>query len=265
MFGVVPKVLWQENDPADEENRILLGLNCLLVEGPDYRLLVDTGVGDKEGDAFADMFALERERDLFDELRDAGVATDSVTHVVNTHLHFDHCGGNTRLDERGEARPAFSAARYIVQKGEWNDAVRPHERSRSSYLERNFLPIQEAGLLDLVEGETEILPGVTLLPTPGHTPHHQSLLIDMPGGRRLFYPADLVPTSSHLPLPWLMSYDLEPLVALESKRAIMARARKENWLWYFEHERDRPYGELEWVPTKKGEKPVFRPLPLSVE
>ncbi len=263
MFGVVPKVLWQQGDPADAENRILLGLNCLLVDGPGYRLLVDTGVGDKEGDAFADMFALEREQNLFDALAAVDVRPESVTHVVNTHLHFDHCGGNTRLDDDGQAVPAFPSARYVVQKGEWKDAVRPHERSRSSYLARNFLPIREAGLLDLVEGEVEIMPGVTLLPTPGHTPHHQSLLIDLAEGRRLFYPADLIPTSSHLPLPWIMSYDLEPLRTLESKRAVMARAREENWIWFFEHEREQPQGELEWVATKKGEKPVFRPLPLS--
>ncbi len=262
MFGVVPKVLWEKNDPADAENRILLGLNCLLVDGPGFRLLVDTGVGNKEGDAFADMFALERERDLFDELADAGVAPDSVTHVVNTHLHFDHCGGNTRLDAQGVAVPAFPAARHIVQRGEWEDALRPHERSRSSYLARNFLPIEEAGLLDLVEGQVEILPGITLLPTPGHTAHHQSLLLELPGGRRLFHAADLIPTSSHLALPWIMSYDLEPLRTLETKRAIMARARDEDWLWFFEHERARPFGELEWIPTKKGEKPVFRPLPM---
>ena len=265
MFGTVPKVLWAQGDPADAENRILLGRNRLLVEGADYRLLVDTGGGNKAGDAFADRFAREREGDLFDALAAAQVAAESVTQVVSTHRPFAHCGGNTRLDEAGNAIPSFPSARHIVQAGEWRDAVRPHERSRSSYLARNFLPIEEAGLLDLVEGETEILPGITLLPTPGHTAHHQSLLIDLPGGRKLFYPADLIPTSSHLPLPWIMSYDLEPLRTLETKRAVMARAREKNWLWFFEHEREQPYGELEWLPTKKGERPVFRPLPLSVE
>lgn len=263
MFGVVPRVLWERKDPADALNRILLGLNCLLVRDARFTLLVDTGVGEKEGDEFADQFALERERDLFDALAEAGVTPADVTHVVNTHLHFDHCGGNTRLDEGGEAVPSFPNARYLVQRGEWADAVAPHERSRASYLGRNFLPVHAAGQLDLVDGEAEILPGVTLLPTPGHTAHHQSLLLDLPHGRRLFYAADLVPTSSHLPLPWIMSYDLFPLDTLETKRRILARAREENWLWYFEHERERPYGELDWVRKQRGEQPVFRPLPLD--
>ena len=263
MFGVVPRVLWEQNDPADDQNRILLGLNCLLVEAPGVVLLVDTGVGDKEGDVFADQFALERERDLFDALADRGLAREDVTHVVNTHLHFDHCGGNTRLDAAGHAEPSFPNARYVVQRGEWLDATQPHERSRASYLARNFLPVQEAGLLDLVEGETELLPGITLLPTPGHTAHHQSLLLDLPGGRRLLYAADLIPTSSHLPLPWIMSYDLYPLDTLETKRAILERQREEDWLLYFEHERESPSGRLDWVPTKKGERPVFRPLSLA--
>ena len=265
MFGVVPKVLWEQGDPADEANRILLGLNCLLLRGQGTTVLVDSGVGDKEGDRFADQFALERDHDLFDALAELEVAPEDVTHVINTHLHFDHCGGNTRLDADGRATPSFPRARHVVQRREWDDAARPHERSRASYLARNFLPVEEAGLLDLVDGETEYLPGITLLPTPGHTPGHQSLLVDLPDGRRLFYAADLVPTSSHLPLPWIMSYDLEPLITLETKRAVMERAREEEWLWYFEHERERPFGELEWVATKKGEKPVFRPLPLEFE
>ncbi len=264
MFGVVPKVLWEKGDPADGDNRILLGLNCLLVRTDAFTLLIDSGVGDKEGDRFADQFALERENDLFDALAELSLAPEDVTHLVNTHLHFDHCGGNTRLDAQGQAAPSFPRARYAVQQREWADATRPHERSRASYLARNFAPIEEAGLLDRVDGEVEYLPGVTLLPTPGHTLGHQSLLIDLPDGRRLFYPADLIPTSSHLPLPWIMSYDLEPLRTLETKRSIMERAREEEWLWYFEHERENPFGELEWVPTKKGEKPVFRPRPLDI-
>lgn len=263
MFGVVPKVLWGRNDPADAQNRILLGLNCLLVQHEDYTLLVDTGVGDKEGDEFADQFALEREENLFDALASADLRPEDITHVVNTHLHFDHCGGNTRLDQGGEAVPSFPRARYAVQRGEWDEAVAPHERSRASYLGRNFLPLGNTGRLDLVAGEIEYLPGITLIPTPGHTAHHQSLLIDLGEGRRLFHAADLIPTSSHLPLPWIMSYDLYPLDTLATKRAILERAREEEWLWYFEHEREHPFGALDWVTTEKGERPVFRPLPID--
>ncbi|MBM4118133.1 MBL fold metallo-hydrolase [bacterium] len=263
MFGVVPRVLWERGDPADAENRILLGLNCLLVEGPGFRLLIDTGLGDKEDARFLAQFPLERTGDLFSGLAACGLSPADVTHVVNTHLHFDHCGGNTRLDAEGRALPSFPAARYFVQRGEWEDAVRPHALSRASYLARNFLPVAEAGLLERVDGEVEILPGVRLLPTPGHTPHHQSVLIDLPGGRRLFYPGDLIPTSSHLPLAWIMSYDLQPLVTLETKARLLARQRAEDWFVYFEHERAAPSGRLLWTENAKGERAAFQPLPLD--
>lgn len=263
MFGVVPRVLWEKSDPADAENRILLGLNCLLVRGAGFTLLIDTGLGDKEDARFLAHFPLERQGDLFSELAACGVAPEDVTHVVNTHLHFDHCGGNTRLDAAGRAEPSFPRARYFVQRGEWEDAIRPHALSRASYLARNFLPVAEAGLLERVDGEAEILPGVQLLPTPGHTPHHQSVLIDLPGGRRLFYPGDLIPTSSHLPLAWIMAYDLAPRVTLETKARLLARQRAEDWFVCFEHERAAPVGRLHWTENAKGERAAFQPLPLD--
>jgi glyoxylase-like metal-dependent hydrolase (beta-lactamase superfamily II) len=263
MFGVVPRVLWERQHAADELNRILLGLNCLLLQGAGFTALIDTGVGDKEDARFAERFGLMRQATLFDALAAAGLEPGDITHVINTHLHFDHCGGNTRRDESGQVRPSFPNARYIVQRGEWQDACQPHERSRASYFSRNFLPVQESGQLDLVEGEMEILPGIHLLPTPGHTAHHMSLLIDL-GPRRLFHPADLMPIHSHLPLPYIMSYDLYPMETLATKRRILARLREENWLIYFPHEAGADHcGEVAWVPTKKGEQPVFRPLPLA--
>ncbi len=262
MFGVVPRVVWETSDPPDDRNRILLGLNCLLIQGEDSLTLVDTGVGDKEGDTFADRFALIRQENLFDALAALGLAPSDVTHVINTHLHFDHCGGNTRLDESGEAVPSFANAKYYVQRGEWEDAIKPNERTRASYLQRNFRPLQESGQLELVDGEAEILPGIRVLPTPGHTPHHQSLLVET-GGAKVFYPADLIPTSSHLPLPFIMSYDLEPVRTLETKRQLLERQREEGWLLYFEHERETPFGKVNWTQTKKGERPVFEPLPMK--
>ncbi len=263
MFGVVPRVLWEQREPADGENRILLGLNCLLVRGADFTLLIDSGLGDKEDARFLAQFPIERETDLFGALAACGVAPEQVTHVVNTHLHFDHCGGNTRLDAAGRARPSFPRARYFVQRGEWEDAIQPHALSRASYLARNFLPVAEAGQLELIEGEVEILPGVTLLPTPGHTAHHQSLLIDLPGGRRLFYAGDLIPTSSHLPPAWIMSYDLFPLMTLDTKERLLARQREEDWFVYFEHEREKPSGRLDWTEGPRGERALFTPLPLD--
>jgi glyoxylase-like metal-dependent hydrolase (beta-lactamase superfamily II) len=255
-------VLWERANPPDASNRILLGMNCLLIEGPGCRILVDTGVGDKEDDVFADMFALERTATLMDELAARGLKPEDITHVVNTHLHFDHCGGNTRLDAGGLAVPAYPRARYIVQRSEWEDALAPDPRSRASYLERNFAPVAEAGQLDLVEGEVEIAPGVRLLPSPGHTRGHQSVLVQTQAGA-VFYAADLIPTSSHLPLPWLMSYDLYPIQTVETKRRFLERQREEGWLLFFEHEPERPYGRLVWQPAKQGERPVFEPLPLD--
>lgn len=262
MFGVVPKVLWEKSNPADERNRIRLGLHCLLIRGKDFLALVDTGVGDKGDESFADVYGLEESGVLRRALAAKGVAPEDVSHVINTHLHFDHCGGNTRL-EGGEAVPAFPKARYVVQRGEWEEACDPGARSRASYLKPDFLPLEAAGRLDLVEGEVEILPGVRLIPTPGHTRHHQSLLIDSDRGP-VFHSGDLIPTSSHIRLPWIMSYDLYPVETLETKRRLLCRAREEGWKLYLQHEPgDSPYGELEWAPGRRGEKPVFRPLPLA--
>jgi len=262
MFGVVPRVLWEKSNPPDESNRITLGLNCLLVEGEGYRALIDTGVGSKGDERFASMYGLEESGGLPGALASMGLSVDDITHVINTHLHFDHCGGNTRRGEGGKPEPTFPRARYVVQKKEWELATDASERSQASYLLENYLPVKEAGQLDLVEGETEILPGLRLLPTPGHTLGHQSVLVEAEDGP-VFYAADLIPTSSHLPLPWIMAYDLHPVDTLETKRRILDRARDEQWRFYFEHEPGgRPFGDLEWVPTKKGEKPIFRPLPL---
>ncbi len=263
MFGVIPKVLWERKNPADARNRIELGLHCMLIEGEGIRAIVDTGVGEKGGEEFADIYGLEASGQLRRTLAHRGIRPEDISHVINTHLHFDHCGGNTTLNNKGEAVPAFPSARYIAQKGEWEEALSPGDRSLASYMGHDFLPIEAAGQLDLVEGEVEVLPGITLIPTPGHTRHHQSILVETDEGP-VFHPGDLIPTSSHLSLPWVMSYDLHPVETVETKRVILARARKEGWKFYFQHEPgEHPYGEMEWVATKKGEKPVFRPLPFS--
>jgi len=263
MFGVVPKVLWNRSNPADERNRIRLGLHCLLIEGEGFLALVDTGVGDKGDEAFADIYGLEESGALVRALKAKGREPEEITHVINTHLHFDHCGGDTCLDERGEIRPTFPKAKYLIQRGEWREAASPGERSQASYLAGDFMPLKEAGQVELVEGETEVLPGLRLIPTPGHTRHHQSVLVETASGP-VFHPGDLIPTSSHLPLPWIMSYDLYPVETLETKRRMLDRAREEGWKLYFQHEPgDSPYGELEWVSTKKGERPHFRPLSLE--
>jgi glyoxylase-like metal-dependent hydrolase (beta-lactamase superfamily II) len=248
MFGVVPKPLWERRIPADARNRIALGMRTLLVEHEDGLILIDTGAGNKETEKFYDIYGIEnRGADgrtaLEDGLRAAGHAPDDVTLVINSHLHFDHAGGNTYHDADGQVRLSFPSARYVVQRGEFEYAMHTNERTSASYFAHNFLPVAQAGRLDLVEGEREVLPGVRVLPTPGHTPHHQGILLSS-GGEQAFYLADLVPTIAHLPLPWIMGYDVEPLVTLETKRAILARAVRDEWLAIFEHDATHPWGRI---------------------
>jgi glyoxylase-like metal-dependent hydrolase (beta-lactamase superfamily II) len=247
MFGVVPKALWERRIPADERNRIPLGLRCLLVETPDALVLIDTGVGNKESEKFLGIYGIENAGSptrLEDGLREAGFSPEDVDIVIDTHLHFDHAGGNTFRDPEGEVRLTFPRARYVVQRGEWEYAHWNNERVRASYLPDNFDPVERAGRFDFVEGEREIIPGIRVFPTPGHTPHHQSVLISSEGETACFL-ADLIPTAAHLPLPWIMGYDIEPLVTLESKRGVLERARREEWLLVFEHDPVVAWGRLD--------------------
>src|SRR5690606_33883677 len=247
MFGVVPKPLWERRIPADERNRIPLAMRCLLVETADALVLIDTGVGNKETEKFRTIYGIENAGSptrLEDAIRAAGRAPEDVELVVNTHLHFDHAGGNRYLDAEGMVRLAFPRAKYVVQRGELEFARSRNERIRASYLPHNFEPVVEAGRFELVEGERELLPGVRVVPTPGHTPHHQSVMLESDGERACFL-ADIVPTSAHLPLPWIMAYDLEPLVTLETKRQLLERAKREGWLLVFEHDPVVAWGRLE--------------------
>lgn len=257
MFGVVPKPLWQKRIPPDERNRIPLALRCLLVEAPEALVLVDSGIGNKEDERFTDLYGVSNAGDptrLEDAIRAAGFFPSDVDIVLDTHLHFDHAGGNTRRDPDGAVLPSFPRARYVVQKGELDFAHSGNERVRASYLAHNFDPVTQAGLWDLVEGATVVTRGVRVLPTPGHTPHHQSVLIESEGRTACFL-ADVCPTSAHLPLPWIMGYDLEPLVTLESKRELWARAREEDWLLVFEHDPEVPWGRLD----PEEARPTLRP------
>jgi glyoxylase-like metal-dependent hydrolase (beta-lactamase superfamily II) len=249
MFGVVPKPLWQRRAPADDRNRIQLGMRCLLVEHDGGLLLVDTGLGNKEDAKFHDIYAVdnaggEARTWLEDGLRTLGHRPEDVALVVNTHLHFDHAGGNTTVGADGRVEAAFPRARYVVQAGEYHFATHPNERTAGSYFARNYVPLHEAGRLDLVDGEREIVPGVRVLRTPGHVPHHQSVLLESDGERALFL-GDVVPTSAHLPLPWIMGYDVEPLVTLESKRRVLREALDERWLLVFEHDPEVLWGHVE--------------------
>lgn len=248
MFGVVPKALWQKRIVPDERNRIQLGMRCLLIEHEIGPILIDTGAGNKESAKFHDIYGVENKGErgptaLEDGLLEAGVQPEQVKLVINSHLHFDHAGGNTVMETDGRIRPAFVNARYVVQAGEYHFATHTNERTAGSYFAHNFVPLVEAGRFDFVEGEREIVRGIRALHTPGHTPWHQSLLLESDGERAL-YLADLIPTTSHVPLPWIMGYDVEPLVTLETKRRILARAGSEEWLLVFEHDATTAWAKL---------------------
>jgi len=253
MFGVVPKPLWERRITPDARNRIQLGMRCLLIEHETGPILIDTGAGNKEDAKFYDIYGVENAGTpgptcLEDGLRAIGVKPEDVTLVINSHLHFDHAGGNTTRDADGSIRPTFPNARYVVQEGEYRYATHTNERTAGSYFNHNFVPLHDAGQFDLVTGEKEIAVGIRVIPTPGHTPHHQSILIES-GGERALFIADLAPTTAHLPLAWIMGYDVEPLVTLETKRRVLTQAAAENWLLVFEHD-----AKIAWSPIVRDGK-----------
>lgn len=242
MYGVVPRSLWEKNDPPDEKNRVTLGLNIALVETGGKRVLVDTGLGDKWSEKERAIYRIDRSTTLLESLRALGLGPDDIDVVINTHLHFDHAGGNTR-EKDGKVVPTFPKARYVVQMGEWEDATHPHERSRASYLEPNFVPIAEARQLETVQGQAEVAPGVHVVPVGGHTAYHQMVIVE--GGRQaLVIPTDLVPTAGHLPLAYIMGYDLFPVGTLEAKRRVLKDAAERGSLLLFYHDPKTPLGRI---------------------
>ncbi len=248
MFGVVPKVLWERRIAPDERNRIPLGMRCLLVEHPDGLVLIDTGVGNKEDAKFLDIYGIEAtvagHRSMLDAaIAAAGFKVTDVKTVINTHLHFDHAGGNTGRVEDGEILPAFPNAYYHVHAGELQYATHTNERTAASYFPSNWEPLQASGQLRLVESGVDIVPGIRMRHTPGHTPHHQSIVIDG-GGETAVFLGDVCPTAAHVPLPWIMGYDVEPLRTLESKRALWKEAEAGEWLVIFEHDASTAWGRV---------------------
>ncbi len=235
MFGVVPKPLWEKKTAPDAANRILLGLHPLLVRTAGRVIVVDTGIGRKEKGKFAEIFAVGGETDVVTSLAGFGLRPEDVDTVVCTHLHFDHAGGGTRLDEEGRAVPTFPKARHVLQRIELFDATHATARSRASYFPDNWEPIAAAGLLDLVEGESEIAPGVRTVLMKGHIRATQGIAVESQG-EGAFYPADMIPTSAHVPPPWVMGYDLYPLDTLAFKERLLPRLAGEGWVLFFEHD-----------------------------
>jgi glyoxylase-like metal-dependent hydrolase (beta-lactamase superfamily II) len=251
MFGVVPKPLWERRATADDRNRIRLGLRPLVVRG-EQTLIIDGGCGDKMDAKSADIYGLDLTPGLARSLADAGVAPGDIDIALASHLHFDHIGGFTVRDESGRLVPRFPRARYVARAGEWEDATHPHERNRASYLPENFVPLKEAGVLDLVDGDAEIMPGVRVVRSGGHTMHHQVVFIES-AGRTAVFTADMVPTTAHIDEPWIMGYDLYPMDTLAFKRAFIREAIEREYLIFFEHDPDIAAG---YIRERDGRKHV---------
>lgn len=255
MFGVVPKTLWVKVFPADELNRIRMGLNSILIKTDEDLLLVDTGVGSLISPKFHEYYAIERKPDLLDSLADLGFSPPDITHVINTHLHFDHCGGNTYKNDQGDIVPTFPNAEYVIQKREWDYAINPHSRDKTSYFRDNFVPLKEQGQLKLVDGDAEITRGVYVELMPGHTSFHQGVKVHSRQETLVFF-GDMVPTSAHLGLGYIASYDLFPVTTLETKTSYFEKAVKENWIIALDHDPVHYFGRIKKVKDKF----IFEPL-----
>ena len=248
MFGIVPKPLWTRRIAADDRNRVLLGLRPLLVRGA-KTLIIDAGIGGKMDAKSVDIYGIDRRRHLDASLSAAGLDSSGIEIALATHLHFDHVGGFTVADGT-RLRPAFAKARYIVRTAEWEDATHPHERNRASYLPENFLPLQDAGVLDLVADDGEIMPGVRVVRTGGHTMHHQVVMLESEGKTAVFT-ADMIPTVAHIEEPWIMAYDLYPMDTLAFKRKFVREAIDREYLIFFEHD---PVIAAGYIREKDGRK-----------
>jgi methylmalonyl-CoA epimerase len=255
MFGIVPKPLWEKQAPPDERNRIRLAMRPLLVRGA-RTMLIDAGLGDKENAAFHDRYGVARSRNLDHALAEAGVSPGDIDIVLATHLHFDHAGGFTVRDSSGTLRPRFPRAQYIVRRGEWEDATHLHERNRASYLADNYLPLAQAGVLQLVDDDATIMPGVRVRRTGGHTMHHQMVLIES-AGRGAAFVADMMPTTAHVSNLWITGFDLYPIDTLEAKKQFVREAIDKDMLVFFEHD---PAIAAGYIREENGKRRVIPAL-----
>jgi glyoxylase-like metal-dependent hydrolase (beta-lactamase superfamily II) len=242
MFSVVPRVVWERYFEPDEQNRIRIGLNALLVRTGRENVLVDTGIGFKWDARSLDRYSIRHETDIVSELLRLGLQPEDIDIVINTHLHFDHAGTNT-IERDGQIVPTFPRARYIVQRGEFEHALSPHERDRASYNPQDIKPVSDAGQLDLVDGDQEITEGIRVIKVAGHNRDLQCVRIDS-NGETAFVFADLLPTTAHVPPAWVMSYDLYPVETLEQKKRLVPQAISEEWVCVFEHDPRTPLGRL---------------------
>src|SRR5712664_4881580 len=240
-FGAVPKTMWSKKVTPDEQNRLDAGLNSLLVRTGTKNILIETGIGNKLPDRLVQIF--KQPAQLLDNLHAAGVAPEDIDIVINTHLHFDHCGWNT-VRQDGRIAPTFPRAKYYAPEGEWQYARHPSERDAVSFISENYDPLVESGQMTLLKGGEEIVPGVLVKTFPGHTAHMQAVIVRS-GGQTACYISDLIPTSAHIDLTWGMAFDLYPLQTIESRKRYYSEATPERWLTVFTHDDQVPWGFVE--------------------
>jgi len=249
MFGVIPRVLWEPISPPDELNRIRLNMNCVFIETGKERILIETGIGEKWNERETAMYGIKRTRPFAESLTAiTGCSPEDITIVVNTHLHFDHAGGNARRGDeengrKGDVVAQFPNARYLVSRSELEKAKAPHERDQASYLSENWQPIERAGQLELMPDDYEVVPGLKMHTVRGHSETMQTWRLDA-GGRTVYGFADLIPTRHHLAPAWIMGYDLYPTETLEFKKTILPEAVKNQWLCLFYHDPEIPLARL---------------------
>lgn len=245
MFGVVPRVLWQKENPPDEKNRITLALNALLLIGAGRVILIDTGIGDKSDEKFAQIYAIDHsQHSLLKALTEHNVQPEDVTDVILSHLHFDHAGGTTYYDSEGNLRLQFPNATHYIQKKQLEWAQKRFEKDRASYLSENINPLLKSKNLKLLRGAVPLFEGVDIFTSDGHTVAQQLILISGEEGK-LFYAADLIPMAAHVSVPWVMAYDLYPVTTIEEKKMFLQRAVEEGWMVFFEHDPRLPCATIE--------------------
>ena len=241
-FGVIPKVMWSRKAAADEKNYVQAGLNSLLIRTGKKNVLVETGMGNKLSERMVKFYGQPAK--LLDHLGAGGVAPEDIDIVINTHLHFDHCGWNTLRDRNSKIIPTFPRAKYYAPEGEWQYARKPSERDSISYIPDNYDPLVQSGQMTLLKGGEEIVPGISVKTFPGHTAHMQAVILES-GGRTACYISDLIPTTAHIDLTWGMGFDLYPLQTIESKKQYYANAIAEKWLTVFTHDPKTPWAYVE--------------------
>ncbi len=250
MFGVVPRVLWEKAAPPDQQNRIKMASDCLFVETANEKILIETGMGEKWSEKLASIYGIRREKTFAESLFErTGCKREDISIVVNTHLHFDHCGGNTIKNDAGEIVAQFPKARYFVSQNEFAHAENPYERDRASYISDNWEVLKKSGQLELKPSVYEVAPGITMTEMRGHNGSMQTVKIER-GGEILYSFSDLIPTTHHIPLPWIMGYDLFPLETLENKKRLLPQAVAENWLCWFYHDAETSLCRLTEIDGK---------------